>query len=49
MSVAREGIMYSGERGRLLTGYMAETPRVLTAGRSPYRPAATTRPRQRPF
>jgi predicted dehydrogenase len=31
MSVAREGIMYSGERGRLLTGYMAETPRVLSA------------------
>ena len=31
MSVAREGVMYSGEQGRLLTGYMAETPRLLSS------------------
>ena len=31
MSFHREGIMYSGEHGRLLTGYMAEAPRLLSA------------------
>lgn len=29
LSVEGEGVMYSGERGRLLTGYMAESPRLL--------------------
>jgi predicted dehydrogenase len=29
MSVGGEGVLYSGERGRLLTGYMAQTPRML--------------------
>jgi len=30
MSVGREGVMYSGTLGRLLTGYMAQTPRLLS-------------------
>jgi hypothetical protein len=30
MSVGGEGILYSGERGRLLTGYMAQSPRLLS-------------------
>ena len=30
MSVGKEGVMYSGERGRLLTGYMAQSPRLLS-------------------
>ena len=30
MSVGGEGIMYTGERGRLLTGYMAQAPRILS-------------------
>lgn len=30
MSVGGEGIMYSGERGMLLTGYMAQAPRILS-------------------
>jgi predicted dehydrogenase len=30
MSVSGEGVMYSGERGRLLTGFMAQTPRLLS-------------------
>jgi hypothetical protein len=28
MSVGGEGVMYTGERGRLLTGYMAQSPRL---------------------
>jgi predicted dehydrogenase len=30
MSVGGEGILYSGERGKLLTGYMAQQPRLLS-------------------
>ena len=30
MSVGGEGILYSGERGKLLTGYMAQEPRLLS-------------------
>jgi hypothetical protein len=30
MSVDGEGIIYTGERGRLLTGYMAQSPRLLS-------------------
>jgi len=30
MRVGKEGVMYSGERGRLLTGYMAQSPRLLS-------------------
>jgi predicted dehydrogenase len=31
LSVRGEGIMYSGAHGQLLTGYMAETPRLLSS------------------
>ena len=30
MSVGKEGVMYTGERGRLLTAYMAQSPRMLS-------------------
>jgi predicted dehydrogenase len=30
MSVGGEGIIYTGEKGRLLTGYMAQAPRLLS-------------------
>jgi predicted dehydrogenase len=30
MSVGGEGIIYTGERGTLLTGYMAQSPRILS-------------------
>ena len=49
MSVGGEGIMYTGERGALLTGYMAQAPRILSpAGElSPPMPALT--PPDAPF
>jgi predicted dehydrogenase len=31
MSVRNEGVLYSGEHGQLMSGYMAETPRLLSA------------------
>ena len=30
MSVGGEGVLYTGERGQLLTGYMAQSPRLLS-------------------
>lgn len=30
MSVGREGILYTGDHGKLLTGYMADNPRLLS-------------------
>lgn len=31
MSVGKEGVLYTGDRGQLLTGYMAQEPRLLSA------------------
>jgi predicted dehydrogenase len=32
MSVGGEGVLYSGDRGQLFTGYMAQAPRLLSPG-----------------
>ncbi len=32
LSVDGEGVLYTGERGKLLTGFMGESPRLLTPG-----------------
>ena len=49
MSVGGEGIMYTGDRGTLLTGYMAQAPRILSADGTlaPALPALT--PANAPF
>jgi len=49
MSVGGEGVMYSGERGKLLAGFMSQAPRVLSLSGelSPPLPALT--PPNEPF
>jgi predicted dehydrogenase len=49
MSVGREGVMYSGERGRLLTAYMAETPRLLSPNGDIAAPLPPLTPPKAPF
>ena len=48
MSVGGEGIMYSGEKGRLLTSYWAESPRLLSPGGEVVRALPPLTPKQ-PF
>jgi predicted dehydrogenase len=49
MSVDNEGVLYTGEYGRLLTGFMAQEPRVLLPNGN-LTPASTHKPRaEQPF
>ncbi len=49
MSVGGEGILYSGERGRLLTGYMAQSPRLLSLDGHLAAPLPPMSPPHEPF
>jgi hypothetical protein len=49
MSVGGEGILYTGERGRLLTGYMAQAPRVLLPTGELSAPLPALTPADEPF
>jgi predicted dehydrogenase len=49
MSVGGEGILYSGAHGRLLTGYMAQSPRLLSASGELARALPPLMPAKAPF
>jgi predicted dehydrogenase len=49
MSVGGEGIIYSGERGQLLTGYMAQAPRILSSKGALSAPLPALTPPNEPF
>jgi len=49
MSVGGEGIIYTGERGKLLTGYMAQAPRVLSPSGELSAPMPALSPPDEPF
>lgn len=49
MSVGGEGVLYTGERGQLLTGYMAQSPRLLAPNGDLGPPLPPLTPPNQPF
>jgi predicted dehydrogenase len=49
MSVGGEGVLYTGERGQLLTGYMAQSPRLLAPNGDLAPPLPPLTPPNQPF
>jgi predicted dehydrogenase len=49
MSVRGEGVLYSGEHGQMLTGYMAEAPRLLSPSGDLGTPLPPLTPPDQPF
>lgn len=49
MSINGEGVLYSGDKGRLLTGFMAESPRMLSPSGELSQPMPPLVPANQPF
>ncbi len=49
MSVGGEGVIYSGDKGKLLTGYMAQAPRILSPSGELSSPLPPLTPANAPF
>jgi hypothetical protein len=49
MGTGGEGVIYTGDKGKLMTAYMGEDPRILTADGKITRPYGPPTPTQAPF